>query len=200
MDHLSDRCWSEATGILLDLAGTDLDRGLRPVPTLIAFDGDRAVAIVGLRPFDRDDAVQALIEVLSLLLPLGVDRLALSLPGLAWSLDDPIVPVSDEVDLRSPVLVIIVADGHDHPCRSAVELHPYQVTDDGHRWDPPVRPDQHPTSAIDHALEVLLDDRDALHADDDLRMAAQLGRVLLLGHEVVLAPAAARRLELASTT
>lgn len=198
MSHdVSRRRWSDAVKTLLRLGRADVDAVGVPAPTLLAYDGDGGVAFVELRPFG-DDATSALVEVLSLLLPLGVDRLALSLPGRAWSLEDPIVPVSDDVDLRTPVLVVVTADGHDGPCRTSLELHPFDTGADGTSWGNPVRPDESIVCGVDHVLRVLLDGRDALEVDD-LRLAAQLGRVLLLGHQLALAPDLVHRLTAAST-
>lgn len=189
--------FDDAECVLLELTRTDLEHQGRAQPHLLAFAGDRIVALVGVRPFEPGEALQALVEVLSLLLPLDVDRLALSLPGRAWSLEDPIPPVSDDVDLRTPVLLVVVADGHD-PDRSVTvssTLHPFRWQDEGWALDEPYRADDPAEGEVHRALQVLLAQREELAASADaLLLAAQLGRVLLLGHDLVLEPGAMRLL------
>jgi hypothetical protein len=135
------------------------------------------------------------VELLALLLPLGADRVAMSLPGRAWSTRDPIVPVVDDVDLRATVLVLLDADACDGPCRIASAVHPVTA---GASWhiDPPLAPEESPQAPLADALRILLDARDELSAPDDggAALAAQYGRVLLLGHDLVLAPEAALRI------
>jgi hypothetical protein len=183
--------------VLLELTRTDLELDGRAQPHLLAFAGERVVAVVGVRPFGPGEALQALVELLSLLLPLDVDRVAVSLPGRAWSLADPIVPVSDDVDLRTPVLLIIVADGHlpDRPTAVSSTLHPFDWA--GEHWElgAPFRGDGPGDGEVHRALAVLLSERHEL-ADgaDAMLLAAQLGRVLLLGHDLVLEPGAMRLL------
>jgi hypothetical protein len=77
-----------------------LDEGRPPEPLLAAFAAERPVAVARLRPFEAGDALQALIEVLALLLPLGADRLALALPGVARApaRESPGVPGRDGSD------------------------------------------------------------------------------------------------------
>lgn len=189
--------FDDAERVLLDLTRTDLELDGRAQPHLLAFAADRVVALVGVRPFGPGEALQALVEVLSLLLPLDVDRLALSLPGRAWSLEDPVVPVSDDIDLRTPVLLVILADGHDpdRPATVASTLHPFRWTDDGWELDEPYRADDPADGEVHRALKILLSERHELAASADaLLLAAQLGRVLLLGHDLVLEPGAMRLL------
>lgn len=188
--------WPEATAGLLHLAADALDHGATPAASLLAFDGDEPMAVVTLREFGPGEALPALIEVLALLLPLGSDRIAVSFPGRAWSLDDPIVPVSDEGDLRQPVLMVTCADGRCQPPRLETSLHAIHLDDDGWRWADTLHGEQ-PDSPVVAALGVLLGAEDAFDTIDegDLRLAAQLGRVVLLGHLVALSDQAARRLE-----
>jgi hypothetical protein len=183
--------------VLLDLTRTDLELDGRARPHLLAFAGDRVVALVGVRPFGPGEALQALVELLSLLLPLDVDRLAMSLPGRAWSLADPIPPVSDDVDLRTPVLLTIVADGHDdeRPATVSSTLHPFGWSDEGWALGEPFRSDEPADGEVHRALTILLSERHELAAGADaMLLAAQLGRVLLLGHDLVLEPGAMRLL------
>ena len=187
-----------------------LDAGGAPEPLLAAFDEDEALAVVALRPVPTEQLLQALVEVLALLLPLGACRVALALPGrvrragpptspgeLAAD-DDPLVvlatasatsPERDaggEVDLAARVVPL----RHDGECWQWQE--DLAVDIDAEDWD------------VTRALAVLLgapppelaggrDERALLEARPTLQ--AQLARCLLLGHVVALAPAAADRLE-----
>lgn len=187
--------WDDAANLLLSLEEEALATDVPPTPLLLAYAGDAAIATVRLRPFPSGGLLDALIEVLSLLLHLGVDRVALALPGRAWSLDDPIPPVSDEVDLRVPVVVLALADAHDGPCQLTTRIHPYRPAEG---FDGPLAPDERPEAPALEALTLLLDNRGDLAVEPDLRVAAQLARLLLRGHLVALEPGAAARLELAT--
>jgi hypothetical protein len=192
--------FDDAPRQLLAMCAADLDAGLDPVPTLAAFIGDRPLALVGLRPFAPGEIVQALVEVLALLLPLGCDRLALALPGRAWSLDDPIVPVTDDGDLRQRVLMLTVADARGRPCELRTTLHPFEVTDRATRFADPISPGSPTDAPVVAAVGALLDARDELRPTTaSLALTAQFGRVLLLGHELSLAPSARERLVAASS-
>ena len=199
LDHLAtDHPWGDAAASLLATAADDLDAGGPPAPTLLAYRGEEPVAVVTLRPFDPGDLLQALLEVLALLLPLGVDRLALSVSGRAWSLDDPIPPVTDGADLRARVLLLTFADAHEGPCHTRVEVHPFETEEDGWCFGPALDLDDTGATdaALDQALTVLLDGREELASStDDRALAAQLGRVLLLGHLLALSPPTAEHLQ-----
>ncbi len=194
LDARPPRSWTDASETLLAFAAQDLDTGGVPLPTLLAFDGDQPHALVTLRPFGPDEVLQALIEVLSLLLPLGADRLACALP--ARSPNGP----AHELDERH--LLLVLADGHLGPCRTDLSLRPGHPTPDGWRWREPREHQPEVDSALPGALSVLLDAREELVTgpSSELRLAAQFGRILLLGHELVVAPRLARRLELATSS
>jgi hypothetical protein len=189
--------WADAPADLLHLAATDLDSGCTPAPTLVAFRGDDALALVGLRPFERDELLQALLEVLALLLPLGADRLGLALTGRAWRLDDPIVPVVGDVDLRSPVLILTLVDGHDGPSTASSSVHPVHVDDDGWRWLGTLDTgDEAPEAPVIDALRRLVDARhDVVRTSTSDELGLQFGRILLRGHVLLLTPLAAEQLE-----
>ena len=72
----------------------------------------------------------------------------------------------------------------------------------GWRWKAPLDPTPRPEGSLVAALTVLLDARHdlAAGADRGLQLAAQFGRILLLGHEVAVAPSLALQLERASAT
>lgn len=198
--------WGDTVSTLVALAADDLLREHDPIPTVVAFAGDEPVAIVGLRPFETGDVGQALVEVLSLLVPLGADRLAFGGTGRIWSLDDPIVPVCEDGDLRQRAIVIALADAHEGPCRLATSVHPFEGTGADLVLQPPLEVDGEglgdaadvgPAAAI---LVGALEQRTELfEATQPRDLVAQLGRVLLLGHDLALAPAPAASLTAAST-
>ena len=193
--------WEDAEDLLLAGAETDLHAGYPPLPTIAAFVGDEVVAFGVLRPLDERGPLPALVEVLALLLPCGVDRVALLLPGRAWSLDDPIPPVCAEGDLRSRVVVLVHADGAGAACRPRARILRIEPEDGSGRWgltDTGVDATEVEAPLVD-ALRILLDARGEMVADtDNAALVAQLGRVLLLGHELALSPWLTDRLTLAS--
>jgi hypothetical protein len=190
------RSWTDATDTLLAFASDDLDAGGVPLPMLVAFEGDEPHALVTLRPFEPGEMLQALVEILSLLLPLGADRLVCSLPARGPT------GTGHEQELDARYLLLITADGHVGPCRTDLALCPGEPTAQGWRWGQPVPELADPHNPLPAALSVLLDARDELVTgpSGELRLAAQFGRVLLLGHELVVAPRLARRLELATSS
>lgn len=194
IDPTLPRSWSEATEALLAVAAQDLDAGGVPLPMLAAFQGDEPHAVVTLRPFGPDEVLQAFVEILSLLLPLGSDRLACSLPALAGS-------ETDDLDLRGRALLLVTADGHRGRCETELALVPGGATPEGWRWNEPTTTETVAHAPLVAALGTLLDARQELVTSpmDGLRLAAQFGRVLLLGHGLALAPGLAQRLELASS-
>lgn len=192
-----DRTWTHATMLLLGSAADDLEAGAAPSPTVAAYRGDDPLAVTTLRPFGPGELLQALIEILALLIPLGADRVALSVTGRAWSPDNPVSTGDDEVDRRAHVLVLTFADAHGRACSTRTEVHPFEQETHGWCFDPPLEPGKPPAAAgVEDALAALLDDRaDVVASTTDRMVAAQLGRVLLLGHLIALAPDAAADLE-----
>lgn len=189
--------WDTATDRLLALATADLDDGLPPCPTLAAYAGEDGIALVGLRPFGAGELVGPLLELAALLLPLGADRFALALPGRAWSTEDPIPPVLDEVDLRRTVLTLLRIDGHGpgEP-RCAGSLYPYGRGADGvARFDEPTDVGWPEGEATGVLRGLLGSGRDRLAAADPSSIVHQFARCLLRGHHVVLAPDVAEHLE-----
>jgi hypothetical protein len=188
--------FAAATELLRELAADDRRAGdPHARARLLAHRGDEALALVGLRPFDGSP-VPALIEALALLLPLGADRLTFVAPARAWSLDDPIPPVCDAGDLRATVLTALSADAHDGAARLV-----------GTVWAPtPVAgppllapADEEPAGPVPDMIRLLLDGRDSVAPASEHVLAVQAGRLVVLGHELlVLAPAARTRLERAT--
>jgi hypothetical protein len=189
--------FEEAGALLLGLVADDVDAGLPPAPALVAFAGDRPLGFVRLRPVGPGEVVQALLEVLALLLPLGADRVALALPGRGWWTDDPEAAPADGRDRRVVLLTVADASVAGVPVRTT--LHPFTVIAGCCRWQPEVAAGT-PDAPVVAALGLLLAARDELAAGADrgVRLAAQFGRALLLGHELVLHPDTAQALVVAS--
>ncbi|MFP4234987.1 MAG: hypothetical protein ACLFUG_08665 [Nitriliruptoraceae bacterium] len=202
MLHPPVTSWEEVPGYLLDLAHRDLSTGPDPLPSVVAFAGEDPLAVGVLRPFDQGGPVPALVELLALLLPLGVDRLGLTLSGRAWSFDDPVPPVCEEGDLRQQVLLLVLADASSGPCTVHAELRAIEPADQaaaGWRLSAPLVADEVTDGVAEaplaHALRVLLDHRGELEEEtDDRALVGQLGRILLLGHALALAPEPTERL------
>lgn len=160
-----------------------------PRPHLVAFAGDLAILLIGLRPFAPGAYQGPLVEALALALPLGADRVSVALPGRAWSLDDPVPPVTEDADLRQRVLTQVTVDGHgrDTP-EVATSLHPFHVAappDTGLVWQPTLDPGPG-EGWIPEALVTLVAGRhrvaDDVTADGLERQAVRLVR---LGHELL---------------
>jgi hypothetical protein len=192
--------WCDDTVRLLQLAANDLADGLPPRPTLTAYAGEQPLAIVGLRPFGPGELLGPLVELAALLLPLGADRFGLAVPGRAWSLDDPVPPVLDEVDLRRTVLTVLQIDGHgtDAP-RTDGTLHPYEVDASGQVVFDTAIGVGWPEGPATDGLLTLVRGRHEVTAAWPQATVVQFARCLLRGHHVVLAPPVAEHLEALTT-
>jgi hypothetical protein len=208
--------WDEVELDLRVEATLQLDAGSLPVPQLVAFGDEGFVAEVRLRPFDAAGLLSALVEVLALLLPLGARRLALGLPGEVR--ETPEAPAADqgaglETDADAvpdtdpdavPDAVLVVATARTMPeGRTDLAGRVLALAFDGDCWQ--WRDDLAVDLDVDEwevtrALAILL----AAHegdsggpADDEEQhtLQAQLGRCLLLGHEIRLDPTIADLLE-----
>lgn len=161
-----------------------------PAPRLIGFDADEPLSTVMLRPFDKGQVMGPLIEALAFLLPFGANRLSVALPGRSWSLNDPIPPVSDEVDLRQRVIaeMRVLEDGTVSGC-----LHPFAVDGTNLHFEEVVDLGP-PEGEVAHALAVTMRNRGRLDVDaeDVIEQYARLG---IRGHEIAVAPAGVARLE-----
>src|SRR5687768_6452757 len=132
--------WDDVEAFLLAEATADLTDGEDVAPCLVAFDSNELLLVAFLRSFAKGEYADPLIELMALTGPLGADRLALSIAGRAWSLDDPVVPVVPEVgDLRQRVLAVHRIDGTGPQTTATTALHPFTRVDGEPRWEPPVR-------------------------------------------------------------
>jgi hypothetical protein len=181
--------WDEVEELLLALADEELRRGYDPaMACLVAFAGEDLRFLAFLRPFPRGAYHAPLIELLALAGPLGSDRLAFASTGRAWSLDDPIPPVTEDADLRQRVLMIQLVDGTSGPPSHRSVVLPFDDGPDG----APVWGPRHEHEAVEGWIAEVL--RVAVGAElrarlpaGDAAVAAQARRCLALGHALYLA-------------
>ena len=183
--------WHEVEHWLRELAWDDVVEEGAIRPALVAFAGERPLLLARWRPFERGGGHAALVELLSLAMPMGADRLAVSVGGNAWShaahgggdrphadrsgLDRP-----NPRDERRQVLMIAVADeGSDRP---RCTLTPFTLDQQGVHWGDPLVSDEVEGWLVD----TLSAPRDAVPsvqaAVEDL--AATAMRCVALGHEL----------------
>ncbi len=126
--------WDERFDLFRTLAADDLEDGDDVFATVVGFNGDHGVVLVGVRDFLQGTHIAALTEALSLPWGLGCSRFCVALAGRAWSLDDPIPPVAGDADLRQRVVAVEeVAGGDGHP-RRASHLLPFTRHAGGVTW------------------------------------------------------------------
>jgi hypothetical protein len=158
-----------------------------PRPHLVGFAGDAALVLIGLRPFGPGAYENPLIEAMALALPLGADRVSLAMPGRAWSMDDPVVPVTEDGDLRQRVLTQVTVDGHGHaPTEVTMRLHPFDVVgDDRLAWHEALDPGPGEGWIAD-AMACMVAGRHDIGRDAEPdAITEQAVRLVLLGHEVL---------------
>lgn len=191
--------WEGRRAFLLEEARDDLERGEDVRPRLVAWRGENPLLVAYLRAFRRGGHIDALVEVLSVAVPLGADRLAMSVGGRAWSLRDPVPPVIEGVgDLRQRVVCVEQVDGSSR--RTVMETMAVPYTLDGGRrvtWLPPVDAED-TISRVATALAAALHHR--------ARFAAPIERVreravscVEVGHLVAFSMAAHGQLSLHET-
>lgn len=166
------------------LVELDLELGDQPRHRLAGYVAEEPLAVVDLRPFPPGGIHGPVVEAVAGLLALGVDRLTAALPGRAWSMEDPVVPVTDEGDLRQRVLLLVAAR-RGRPVRTW--LQPFDVRDDRVDWhDRALDGDGGCEGWVPQALAVAAD---ADWSSDPAAAAEQLARCTRLGHTVMLTPA-----------
>jgi hypothetical protein len=171
------------------LAALDVELGEQPRHRIAGFAGEEPLALLDLRPFPPGGVHEPMVEAVAGLLALGADHLAAALPGRAWSVADPVVPVSDAGDLRQRVLLLTTARPHAGPRTwlRPFDLHGTQLT-----WQDAVAEDDACEGWVPHALQVAVD---AAWPADPVAAAEQLARCSRLGHHVLLGPAGAAVLD-----
>jgi hypothetical protein len=190
--------WDEVEGFLVGEAEMDLKEAGAVRPCLVGFRGDRGIVLAWLRAFEKGAYHAAFIELIALAMPLGVDRLAVSLGGRAWSLADPVPPVVDGVgDLRQRVLVVHQVDGHRRRAHPTTRIHPFSLADGEIEWSEPLDPGP-PEGWIPGVLEVAIVRRRALEADART-IREQAERCAALGHVLAFGPQVSERLGLGTS-
>lgn len=190
--------WEEIEPWLVEEAERDLRAGDDAArPCLAAYRGEEPLFVAFLRQFAKGRYHDALIELLALAAPLRADRLAFSVTGRAWSLDDPIPPVTDGVDLRQQVLMVESADSSTgrvvsrsllipfdrSPGRGVITWGERQVHAGGCGWIPGAL-----RMAVGREMHLRME---AHHAD----VVGQAVRVQRLGHLLAVGPGLAQRLD-----
>lgn len=187
--------WDDVEELLVGFAGDDLADTGEVGPALLACRGEDLVFLAFLRPFEKGCYADPMIELLALAMPLSADRIAVSMAGRAWSLDDPIPPVADGVDLRQRAVVIQAVDGSGQQLRAWGSLHPFDLEGRRVTWHDTLRHDELPEGWIGQALRASVTCREELVASSaDIRQQAQ--RCIRLGHDLYLGEEVARRLRL----
>ena len=178
--------WEDAEDLLVACADDDLREDGMVHPALVAFAGASLRFVAWLRAFPKGRYAQPLTELFALAAPLDCDRLMLSMSARAWSLDDPIPPVSPEADLRQQVLLLYVVDGAAPPVFRSAIMHPFDLGADGPVWG-----ERRVLGAgegwIPDAMAAIVAFRDRMRAPVE-DIARQAARVVRLGHDLHLAP------------
>ncbi|CAN5128888.1 hypothetical protein BH23ACT9_BH23ACT9_32210 [soil metagenome] len=191
--------WSDQSALLLDLAVADLESGHDVLPTMVAFRGDQPLLLTTLRPFERGQHHDAVIEVGALAMALSADRIILSLSGRAWSTDDPIPPVlPGHGDLRQQVIVLHAADASSDDPITLTTVVPVDVGTD-EEGQPiidvgPAMTDSGATGWVPQALLAMAADSQSEGWDaEDLGL--QIRRCELLGHQIAWSPTVMAQVE-----
>ena len=180
--------WDDVEQVLIEEAVADLEATDEVRPCLAAFAGDTPLALAFVRPFEKGHYHDALLEIWSLVVPLGADRLALSMGARAWSWDDPMPPVIAGVgDLRQRVVVITTVDGTAAEVTRGSSLHPFDRDGQAITWGTTLR--ERADGWIVEAMQLLVRDREQMRFPVE-EVASQLRRCVRLGHVVALSPAA----------
>lgn len=178
--------WEDREAFLLGEARRDLEGNCEVRPCFLAMSGEHPLFVAFLRAYDKGGHLDPLIELVALAAPLDADRLAVSLAGRAWSLDDPVAPVVPGVgDLRQRVLLIDEVDGSGGQPASRSTAMPFELIDGAVRWGEPIRHDGQ-TGLVSAALALAVRQRRKLRAGDK-EIRAQADRCLRLGHALAFA-------------
>lgn len=170
------------------VAWCELDHGLgeSPRPRLFGYLDDLLTLVIDLRPFPPGGIEAPFTEATAGLLGAGCTAVVAALPGRAWSLDDPIVPVLDDHDLRQRVVAVAAARRGEPTVTS---IRPFECRATELRWLPEV--DGEGVSwwvadalriGVEHGIEATIDEA-----------ADQLARCCALGHVVMVAEGEAAR-------
>lgn len=172
-----------------NLVELDVELGEQPRHRVVGYRGEDPLVVIDLRPFPPGGVQTPMVEAMAGVLALGADRVAAALPGRAWSMDDPVVPVTDDGDLRQRVLMLTTAQPESQ-VRSW--LLPFDLDGDRLHWHPETLDEGPCEGWVPHALGIAVDA--GWHPDPDAAVL-QLARCTSLGHHVMLSPAGAAVLD-----
>lgn len=195
MDAAPTDSWDTVADAIRAGAQVDLEAGAPGGLYLAAAAGADGLFLATSRPFPKGGYADPVIELGSLAVVLGADRVAIGVTGRAWSLDDPIPPVSDEGDLRQRVLTTILADGHGHldPVVTTATW-PFELVGHEVSWGERLELGP-PEGWLAGAATLLLTGRAELLATaTPQRVRDQFERCLKLGHDIGITAAGAVRL------
>lgn len=180
--------WAQRRQFLMDMACNDLECNGEVQPCFLAFAGERMLFVAFMRSFAKGAYMDPLVELVALAAPMDADRLALSIAGRAWSLNDPLPPVLPGVgDLRQRVLNIEEADGARGRPRGRSTAIAYDLVDGRVHWGSEVTTEEE-TGRISAALRIAIANRRKLKSTVEM-IAEQARRCVALGHELWLAEA-----------
>lgn len=185
--------WEDVEEMLVAAAGDDLEEHDDVVPAMAAFAGDELLFVGWMRLFPPGEHHAAVLEICTLAVALGADRVAMSFGARVWSLTDPIPPVVPEGDLRQRAVTVHLVDGHAVPPREVHALRPFDVVDGTIRWQPRMAHGDLEGWIPDVLRQAAAPDRRTLRSE---RHVLTLLRWLTgQGHHVYLSAALGRRLD-----
>ena len=176
--------WGDRVATVRAWCELDHEVGDQPRPRLLGYLDDRLAIAIDLRPFPPGGMHRPLTEAMAALAGVGCTGIVAAFPGRAWSMQDPIPPVTEGVDLRQRVVVVTSARRGDRP---ACVVLPFEADADGLRWLS-VLAMPGPDERIGRMLEVTV-----MHEFDATveEASRQLARCVALGHTVAMAGAGA---------
>lgn len=185
---------SEPARVLRDLVDVDLSAGRDDGRLhLAAMQGEEPLLVAVSRAFAKGAYDAPFIEVASLALGMGADRLALAVTARAWSQRDPVPPVTEDVDLRQRVLCVHEADGSgDGAPVVGGWLLPFAVEDERVTWAAPVEVGRGEGWLVD-ALATVVAQRHEVEVTAE-EVLTQFARCERLGHDLLVFERGAERL------
>lgn len=178
--------WKRVEDALIASAESDLQSHGGVDPVLVAFRGADLQFFAWLRPFEKGDYADPLLELCALAMTLSADRLALGMGGRLSSMHDPIPPVHEQGDLRQRSLVLNFVDATDGHVRAYDVLRPYDLDGSTVSWH-----DRMPLEGgqgwIHHTLQTCVEKRPSRPTSTN-GIRRQARRVERLGHKLYVSP------------
>lgn len=183
-----DARWTDPMAVLLAFARRDLEASPDdPRLYVVAAEGEVPTMVAISRPWPQGEHHRPVVELGSLALGLGADRLGVAVTARAWSMDDPIPPVTAGADLRQRVLCAHLADGHGRDeAEVSCTLQPFSTDGPGITFGAPQDMGRG-EGWLPDALGVVVTGRATLRGEPH-QVRQQARRCDELGHVVGLAP------------